>query len=270
MKNLNQLNKVAWNAYQEDYFRFHLMERPDFFEFFAHGGVLLDDYLIEMLGNVRGLKLFDTCCACDAVQAFSWHNLGAIVTACDITESAIEIAARNAATMKLSLDFVVADMQTLEPISDNQFDIVFATYPVWVQDVDEACRTWYRILKDGGRLLWQMEHPITYCIAEDKKGLHIINNYNTPNTEIFEGWDGTPLARRQGGFHVDLEVAEHFWRISDIINAVCRAGFRIIKAHEDTVPNPTDMNLGFEPKDASDENEMRKLPSEFTVLAIKQ
>ncbi|MDR2686199.1 MAG: class I SAM-dependent methyltransferase [Oscillospiraceae bacterium] len=114
-----------------------------------------------MLGDVTGLKLLDTCCACDAVQAFSWHNLGAVVTACDITPKAIEIASANAAKMGLALDFVIADMQTLEPVGDGQFDIVYASYPVWVQDINEACKTWHRVLKPGGRLLWHMEHPIT-------------------------------------------------------------------------------------------------------------
>jgi len=36
-----------------------------------------------------------------------------------------------------------------------------------------------------------------------------------------------------------------------------------------TIPNPTDMNMDFEPKDLSEEIELRKLPSEFTVLAVK-
>ena len=94
MENLNLLNKEAWNAYQEDYFRFHLMERPDYFEFFSNGGVDLDEHLAPMLGDVNGLKLLDTCCACDAIQAFSWHNLGAIVTACDITEKLFKLLQR--------------------------------------------------------------------------------------------------------------------------------------------------------------------------------
>jgi SAM-dependent methyltransferase len=269
MENLNLLNKEAWNAYQEDYFRFNLMERPDYFEYFSNGGVDLDAHLAPMLGDVKGLMLLDTCCACDAVQAFSWHNLGAVVTACDITDKAVEIASKNAAKMNLAVHFVVADMQTLEPIHDNQYDIVFATYPVWVQNIDEACKTWNRVLKTGGKLLWHMEHPIIYCIAEDKNGLHIIDNYNMPNTEMYDGFDGTPLARRQGGFHVDLPTAEHFWRISDILNAVCSAGFKIIKVHESTVLNPTDMNLDYEPKDLSEKTEMMKLPNEFTVLAVK-
>ena len=265
MKNLNLMNKEAWNAYQEDYFRFHLMERPDYFQFFSNGGVDLDRHLAPMLGDVKGLKLLDTCCACDAAQAFSWHNLGAVVTACDITEKAIEIASKNAVKMNLALDFVVADMQTLEPIHDSQYDIVFATYPVWVQNIEEACKTWNRVLKKGGRLLWDMEHPITYCISEDKNGLYITDNYNSPNTEISKSFEGTPLAERQaGGWSIDLPAAEHFWRISDIINAVCNGGFKIIRVHESY-----DLDPIYENKELPGAPEMRKLPFRFTVLGVK-
>jgi Methylase involved in ubiquinone/menaquinone biosynthesis len=251
VENLNKLNKEAWNAYQEDYFQFNLMARPDYFEFFSNGGLDLDEYLPAMLGDVKGLKLLDTCCACDAAQAFSWHNLGAVVTACDITEKAIEIASKNAAKMNLAVNFVVADMQTLEPIEDNRYDVVFATYPVWVQNIDEACRTWYRILKSGGRLLWHMEHPITFCIKEDDDGVRIIYNYNAPNTEFYDNFDGTPLARRfVEEWSVDLPSAEHFWRISDILNAVCKAGFKITQVYESS-------------------NKESKLPFDFAVLAVK-
>lgn len=39
MEDTNQINKESWNAYQEDYFKFQLMARPDYFEFFSSGGV---------------------------------------------------------------------------------------------------------------------------------------------------------------------------------------------------------------------------------------
>jgi len=265
MKNLNLVNKKAWNTYQEDYMKFHLLEWPDYFDFFANGGVMLDEHLSPMVGDVKGLKLLDTCCACDAKQAFSWHNLGAIVTACDITDKAIEIASKNAEKLNFGIDFIVADMQTLEPIKNDQYDIVFATYPVWVQSIDEACKTWYRVLKTGGKLLWHMEHPITYCISEDKNGLAITDNYNGLNTEIFNSFDGTPLARRHvEKWSVDLPCAEHFWRISDIINAVCNAGFKMIQAHESYDKDPK-----WEKEGLVKVPEMRKLPCEFTILAQK-
>jgi len=260
------MNRKAWDAYQEDYFRFHLIERPHYFEFYTNGGENLESFLAPMLGDVKDLKLLDTCCACDASQAFSWHNLGAKVTACDISPKAIEIASRNSKKMNLNVDFIVADMQTLEPINDSQYDIVFATYPVWVQDIGEASRTWNRVLKKGGRLLWTMEHPITYCISENKNGLYTQIDYNAPSTEFYEKFGGTPLARRTaGGWSVDLPVAEHFYRISDILNAVCGAGFKITRVHESY-----DLDPAYENKDLQRIPEMRRLPREFTVLAVKE
>jgi len=268
MENFNLINKEAWNAYQSDYMKFHLMERPDFFEFYMNGGVDLDAFLPSMLGEVKGLKLLDTCCACDAKQAFSWHNLGAIVTACDISDEAIKIATKNAIQMNFDIDFVVADMQKLEPIGGSLYDVVFATYPVWVQNIDEACKTWHRVLKSGGRLLWHTSHPIVDCIEERESGLHIIQDYNASYTAMYDKFAGTPMAERQaGGWSVDLPVAEHFWRISDLLNAVCGAGFTLLKVHESYEERNAHKHTGREMIEA--EPEMRKLPCEFTILAVK-
>jgi len=267
MDHLNLMNKAAWDLYQADYMKFHLMERPDFFEFYINGGVDLDGFLPALLGDVKGLKLLDTCCACDAKQAFSWHNLGAMVTACDISDKAIEIASRNASKMNFVMDFVVADMQTLTPIKDNTFDVVFATYPVWVQNISEACKSWYRVLKPGGKLLWHTSHPITDCIKENTNGLHIVQNYNASHTSMYEAFGGTPMAERQaGGWSVDLPVAEHFWRISDMLNAVCAAGFTVRQVHEAYEERNAHKHTG---RETMAESEMWQLPGEFTILASK-
>lgn len=122
-----QLIKEQWDAYQHEYMKVILKEQPDFYEFFANGGVS-DEFEFQLLGDVRGLKLLDTCCACDARQAFSWTNLGAKVTACDISDAAIAIAKENAQKIGLDIDFQVADAQTLTPISSDRYDVVYATY----------------------------------------------------------------------------------------------------------------------------------------------
>ena len=62
MRDANQINRDSWDRYQADYMRFQLMARPDYFEFLSSGGVDLDEYLIELSGDVRGLSLLDTCC----------------------------------------------------------------------------------------------------------------------------------------------------------------------------------------------------------------
>ena len=253
--NQNEINKASWDAYQEDYMKFELKSHPDYFEFFANGGVELDDFLLKLIGDVKGLKLLDTCCACDAVQALSWHNLGARVTACDITPTAIKIAKNNAKKMKLDLEFVVADMQTLEPVSDNQFDIVFASYPVWIQDLNQACKTWHRVLKQGGKLLLAAEHPITNCITEDKNGIQIVTDYNQPSKEVFSSFDGTPKARKFGGWSVALPSVQNFYRVSDIMNAILAADFKIKTVYESPIVN--------------EESQMKNLPCDLVVLAMK-
>ena len=262
-ENTNKTNKESWDKYQDDYMKFHLMKFPNYYESFSNGAVWLDDYLVAMLGDVKGLKLLDTCCACDAKQAFSWHNLGAVVTACDITPSAIKIAKENAKKMNLNVDFIVDDMQTLTSINVNEFDVVFATYPVWLSNINEAFLTWNRILKKGGKLLLHAEHPFGHCFdiysreggQESDDLLRVIQNYNEPSVIKYDTFDGTPLADGYGGWSVDMPSVEHFWRVSDIINAMCKAGFVISKVHES----------GY----SGEENALKNMPMNIAILAIK-
>ena len=115
--NLKRLELVrrAWDARQPDYMGFHLLENPGFHRDFADSAVMLDDYVIELVGEVDGQKLLDICCALDATQAFSWANLGADVTACDISPVAIGVAGQKPERIGLPVAFCVADAQTLAP-----------------------------------------------------------------------------------------------------------------------------------------------------------
>jgi len=44
--------RAAWDAYHADYMEFHLKEWPKFHEHFARGGTMLDDYVVDALGDV--------------------------------------------------------------------------------------------------------------------------------------------------------------------------------------------------------------------------
>ena len=241
--NTNEITKEAWNAYQEEYAK----RNPPDFELWINGHVGLDCYepMVSLIGDIKDLKLLDTCCSSDAWQAYSWHNLGAKVTACDIAPKAIEIVRKNVEIMGFDIECIVADMQKLDPIADGQFDIVFASYPIYVQDIFEACRNWHRVLKKGGKLFWYCaDHPILRCITEDVTGIHFKRNYNQSSATLYD-FVGT-----DGNWHSDLQGVSNFWRASDLLNAVCDAGFCIKKVHE-----------GYE----SDE----KLPSDLSILAVK-
>lgn len=219
-----QLIKNQWEAYHPKYMECILKSFPNYFEFFKNGGVK-SEFEFKLMGDVRGLKLLDTCCAGDASQAFSWHNLGAEVTACDISPSAIQIASENAKKMDLSVELQVADAQTLDPIPDETYDIVYATYICWYEDLNQACRNWYRVLKPEGRLLYKGGHPVTSVLEEKDGVLHVTEDYfnRAPDYYIF---DATPAGRKYG---VDIKqpTVNFHHTLADIINAISEAGFRI-------------------------------------------
>ena len=129
--NTNEINREAWNAYQEDYMKINLLANPDYYEFYSNGRSMLDVYepMISLMGDVKGLKLLATCCACDASQAFSWYNLGAKVTATDITPKAIEIAKKSAEIMDVLSVHFVEDIQYGGRNENNRNLIVITTAP---------------------------------------------------------------------------------------------------------------------------------------------
>jgi len=210
---------------------FHLKEWPKFHEHFKNGGLMLDDYVVELLGDVAGMDLLDVCCACDAKQAFSWANLGAKVTACDLSPEAIRIARENAKKIGLDVEFHVADAQTLVPIGDRSFDVVFATYLCWFEDIPTACRNWLRVLRPGGRLLMHFHHPFSRHLGAEGDALVPSRSYFdvSPSREDFTGTD---LAGRHGGWGKSVPCVEFHHTLTIVLNAALAAGFRLLRIDE--------------------------------------
>ncbi len=226
-----ELVRSTWDAYHPDYMGFQLQENPDFYKDLSEGAVMLDNHVIELLGNVGGSKLLDICCACDATQAFSWANLGADVTACDISPVAIDIAEKNAERIGLPVTFRVADAQTLGPIENESFDIVFATYLVWFEDIYLACDNWYRVLRPGGKLLIDISHPVT-SLLDDIDGRIVPERSYDDTTPDYYDFNGTPLARRHGGWGQTRPIVGFHHTLAEIMNAALGAGFRLRKVEE--------------------------------------
>ncbi|RKN86419.1 class I SAM-dependent methyltransferase [Paenibacillus ginsengarvi] len=224
-----ELVKSMWDQYHPVYMECILKDRPDYHQFFADGGVD-DQFEFRLLGDVSGLTLLDTCCACDASQAFSWTNLGAIVTACDISPVAIRIAEENARKIGCDVRFQVADAQTLLPIADNAFDIVYATYICWYADVEAAFRTWHRVLKPGGRLLFTSSHPVTNCLDVQDGAITLTWNYHNREPDYYT-FDATPAGRKYG-IDMNLPTVNFHHTLSDIVNGIAAAGFRIERMAE--------------------------------------
>ena len=242
-----EIFRKAWNAYHPHYTSFQLKKRPDFHQFFADGGVELNDVEIELAGDVKGKRLLDICCAGDATQAFSWENLGAEIVACDFSPVAIELAKRNAEKIDSRIKFKVADAQILMPIADNQFDIVYATYICWLEDLYQAARAWHRVLKPGGRLLLSVNHPVVECLKETNYGLTVTRDY-FDNSPEYSNFTGTPIADEYGGWDGNLPIVEFIHPLADVINAIAEAGLCIKQMVETRAPHEQSPLLSQLPK----------------------
>ncbi len=221
----------AWGDYHEAYMDFNLKEVPDFHRRYAEGAVTLDSDVVELVGDVSGTHLLDTCCAGDAKQAFSWENLGARVTACDISPVAIRIAKENAAKIDSNVTFVEADAQTLDPIPNNSIDIVVATYICWFEDLFLCCRNWHRVLKTAGRLVLTQGNPVMECLSERDGIFTVERDYFDTSPEYYR-FDGTPLADKHGGWKGEREIVEFFHPFAEVVNAIADAGFHIRRLQE--------------------------------------
>ncbi len=242
-----EMSRKAWDAYHPYYTSFKLKKRPDFHRFFAEGGVELNDVEVKLAGDVKGKKLLDICCAGDAAQAFSWENLGAKVVACDFSPVAIELAKRNAEKIGSRIEFKVADAQILAPIADNQFDIVYATYVCWLEDLVQAARAWHRILKPGGRLLLSLNHPVVESLKETDRGLTVTRDY-FDNSPEYSSFTGTPIADEYGGWDGNLPIVEFFHSLADVINAIAGTGLCIKQMVETRAPEEQSPLLSRLPK----------------------
>ena len=196
-----------------------MKDTPDFYSRYSEGAVSLDSRVVDLAGDVTDKRILDTCCAGDAKQAFSWQNLGALVTACDISPVAIQIARENAERIGSNVMFVEADAQTVTPISDEQFDLVFASYICWFEDLFLSCRNWFRVLKPGGRLLLEHGNPVTECLGEREGSLSIERDYFDLSPEYYR-FNGTPLADKYGGWQGSQDIVEFFHPLAEVINAI--------------------------------------------------
>lgn len=165
--------------------------------------------LVPLLGDVKGKKVLDVGAGTGRL-AVQIANMGALVTATDVSENMLEVLKRKSTKVAT----VVQDAETLD-FSDNEFDIVIAAFLIVhlrspKRFFDEA----YRVLKDGGKLIVtnvnQKEPPI---IPTSEGGIVIDSYYHRPE-QVREDLETLAFSIRE-----DLLVKEKGVWINQIIVA---------------------------------------------------
>ena len=129
-------------------------------------------------------------------------------------------------------------------------------YLGWFEDIELAVSTWARVLRPGGRLLIDMDHPVTNILEKSNEGLMVEWPYFDRSPETYE-FTGTPLARRHGGWGRSMPIIWFHHTLADVFNTVLETGLGI----ERVVERPYG---GIFPGEAPSE-----LPGAISVLARK-
>ncbi|HEU4746735.1 MAG TPA: class I SAM-dependent methyltransferase [Anaerolineales bacterium] len=246
-------NRQAWDEIAEA--RSKTMKTA---EFFANGGCTLSDELLAVAGDVHGLRLCHLQCA-TGEDTLSWANRGAHATGIDLSPKQIELAKQKAAAAGLPLRFIASDIYTLPAhLFEERFDIVFTGGGaiVWLPDLQEWAKIIAGLLKPGGRLIIDEEHPLAGCMEVQDGVVRIVDDYFGRKAEVFIGW-----THFSGGEHATEKKYEFTWPLGDVVTALAQAGLRIELLEE----RPSQAGWRFGDK----LDEVARIPGEYLLAARK-
>ena len=247
-------NRLAWDEIAEVR---HKGWEPA--EFFANGGCRLNTQILDVVGDVRGLKLCHLQCA-TGEDTLSWANRGVDATGVDISPKQIELARRKAAAAGLSVRFIAADLYDLPAdVFAERFDIVFTGggAVVWLPDLDRWAQIIVRILKSNGRLILDEEHPLAGCMEVQEGQVRLVDDYFGRKAMTYSGW-----SHFSGGEGAKESKYEFTWPLGDVVTALARAGLRIELLAER--PSRAQWRFGAKLK------EVASMPGEYLLVARRE
>ena len=247
-------NRRAWDEIAETRHR-----RMPSAEFFAEGGCLLDERMLEVVGDVHGFTLCHLQCA-TGEDTLSWANRGALATGVDISPKQIELAGQKALAARLPVRFIASDIYAISgsALLAERFDIVFTGGGaiVWLPDLQGWAKLIVELLKPSGRLVIDEEHPVASCMEVQDGQVRFVEDYFGRKPEMFVGW-----SHFSGGENATEKKYEFTWPLGDVVTALAQAGLRIELLEE----RPSQATWRFGDQLA----EVARIPGEYLLIARK-
>lgn len=209
----------------------------------------------KYFNNIHGMKVANVC-GSSGRRAAALALLGADVTVFDISEENKRYALELADCADVSIKYEIGDFcETNMNIYKNFFDMAYAEGGIlhYFSDIDIFMETIYELLKPNGELILSDFHPFRKI---NSVGSFMFSVPQTGgdyfNSNIFNGDVAYKSFFKDDEQSSFPDCSLRFYTLSEIINAVIRAGFTIREFNEH--PNY--------------ENE--KIPGLFTIFAVKE
>jgi SAM-dependent methyltransferase len=194
-------------------------------EGFLEGKPWLPKNILEEVGDVNGKSLLHLQCHF-GLDSLAWASLGAEVTGVDFSPRSIKSARDLAERTKLQAQFLCSDIYDLPQNLTGKFDIVFTSVGVlcWLNDLNAWARVIAHFLKPGGFFYIMEGHPLLYTFDDDGDWTFTLSYFHKEQP-YFWGEDTTDYM--DTSYHPEAPTYEWQWSISDIINALLRAGLKL-------------------------------------------
>ena len=170
----------------------------------------LEGWRIDALSlspSLKALNVLEVGCGAGDFAIHLSKNKS-VVTAVDFSSKAIEIAKEKAKAQSQSVDFQVADAQSL-PFASNSFDLIFSCECLeHVPEPQKALNEFYRVLKPSGYL--------------------ILTTENYSNAMIL-GWIVAWLRKESFNSGAVVQPIDHFFLYWNVRKMFRKAGFKVLQ-----------------------------------------
>lgn len=194
----------------------------------------------------EGVKIANLC-GSNGRKAVPLALLGAKVTVFDISEENKKYALELAACANTTINYIVTDIYDIDLNKyGGYFDLLYLEGGIlhYFGDNDKLMSILYRLLKTGGKIILSDFHPSGRCILSNGE----VEYFDTELKSGDVAYKGFFDEKEQSDFP---DVSICLYTLSDIINSIISAGFKLLKFDE---------HRGW-----NNEN----IPWEFTLLAAK-
>ena len=241
----------AWNRIAPHYQDEHKIPT----EFVHWGPHCPNEDHLKLMGDVRGKRVLEIGCG-GGQNTIAVARRGAIATGIDLSDEQVKFARGLAKQEGVETTFLRRNVEKLSPIADASQDVVFSARALeFVERMDRCLCEVARVLRPGGVLVFSIEHPFWYCLADGD--MRVESSY-------FEGphsyqWVQTGLRPRPSVYEYHRSVGE--WH-----HLLREAGLQVLDIVE---PEPVESGSGQDWRGYYDPERQRMVPANMIWRAAK-